>query len=78
MQKGLMMLERQFYEMLMCIYWAFFLSSKRNGTLYTGVTYVLFCRVYEHTEKLVDGFTKKYNVTQLGYAEGFNDAREAI
>ena len=62
----------------MKIYWIYILSSKRNGTLYTGVTNDLLRRVYEHKHKLVDGFTKRYNVTQLVYAEEFNDINEAI
>ncbi len=62
----------------MKIYWIYILSSKRNGTLYTGVTNDLLRRVYEHKHKLVDGFTKRYHVTQLVYAEEFNDINEAI
>jgi putative endonuclease len=65
-------------EKHMNVYWVYIFSSKRNGTLYTGVTNDLIRRVYEHKEKLVDGFTKKYNATQLVYAEEFNDVREAI
>jgi putative endonuclease len=61
----------------MKIYWVYLLSSKRNGTLYTGVTNDLLRRVYEHKHKLVDGFTKRYNLTQLVYAEEFNDINEA-
>ncbi|OJW71279.1 MAG: GIY-YIG nuclease [Candidatus Amoebophilus sp. 36-38] len=60
------------------MYWIYILSSKRNGTLYTGVTNDLLRRVYEHKHKLVDGFTKRYHVTQLVYAEEFNDINEAI
>lgn len=41
-------------------YWVYILCSKRNGTLYTGVTNNLVRRVYEHKQKLMDGFTKKY------------------
>ena len=62
----------------MKIYWVYILSSKRNGTLYTGVTNDLLRRVYEHKHKLVDGFTKRYHVSQLVYAEEFNDINEAI
>ena len=47
----------------------YILFSEKNGTLYTGVTSNLVKRVYEHKQKLVDGFTKKYNVDKLGYFE---------
>jgi putative endonuclease len=59
-------------------YWIYILCSKRNGTLYTGVTNNLVRRVYEHKHKLMDGFTKRYNVIQLVYMEEFNDIGEAI
>ena len=59
-------------------YWVYILASKRNGTLYIGVTSNLSLRVYEHKEKLIEGFTKKYNITQLVYAEEFQDINEAI
>lgn len=52
--------------------------SKRNGTLYTGVTADLVRRVYEHKNKLVEGFTKKYEVDKLGYYEVFDDITQAI
>ena len=47
--------------------YVYILFSKRNGTLYVGVTSNLIKRVYEHKNKFVDGFTKKYNVDKLGY-----------
>jgi putative endonuclease len=59
-------------------YWVYILASKRNGTLYIGVTSNLSRRVYEHKEKLIEGFTKKYNITQLVYAEEFQDINDAI
>lgn len=46
--------------------------------LYTGVTNNLIRRVYEHKQKLVDGFTKKYNITKLVYYEMFNNIENAI
>ena len=52
--------------------------SKRNGTLYTGVTADLVRRVYQHKNKLVEGFTKKYEVDKLGYYEAFDDITQAI
>ncbi len=59
-------------------YWVYILASKRNGTLYVGVTGDLSRRIYEHKEKLTDGFTKKYNINQLIYIEEFQDITEAI
>jgi putative endonuclease len=54
------------------------MTNKRNTALYAGVTSDLIRRVYEHREKLVDGFTKKYNITKLVYYEVFNDIEYAI
>jgi len=50
----------------------------RNTVLYTGVTRDLTKRVYEHKEKLAEGFTKKYNIVKLVYYEIFNDPESAI
>jgi putative endonuclease len=54
------------------------LASKRNGTLYIGVTNDLVRRVYEHKQGLVEGFTKKYNVNRLVFFEETNDVESAI
>ncbi len=43
----------------------YILGSKRNGTLYIGVTKNLPKRIYEHKAKLADSFTKKYNIDKL-------------
>ena len=59
-------------------YWIYILSSKKNGTLYIGVTNNLARRVYEHKEKLLAGFSKRYNVNMLVYAEEFNNINEAL
>jgi len=59
-------------------YYVYILASKRNGTLYTGITSDLVKRVWEHKEKVVDGFTKKYNVDMLVYFEHFQDSENAI
>ena len=56
----------------------YILFNKRNGTLYTGVTSDLIRRVYEHKNKLVEGFTKKYEVDKLGYYEIFDNIVQAI
>ena len=53
-------------------YCVYILASKRNGTLYIGVTNDLKRRVYEHKEGLIDGFTKKYGIKNLVYY-GFTD-----
>ena len=47
----------------------YLLANKHNNVLYTGVTNHLIRRVYEHKNKLVAGFTKKYNVDRLVYYE---------
>ena len=59
-------------------YYVYMLASKRNGTLYIGVTNDLARRVYEHKEGLVEGFTKKYKVDRLVYFEETNDVESAI
>ena len=59
-------------------YYVYILASKKNGTLYTGVTSDLVKRVYEHKNDLVEGFTKKYQVHSLVYFESFSDINEAI
>jgi putative endonuclease len=54
------------------------LASKRNGTLYVGVTSDLKKRVWEHKNNLVEGFTKRYGVHQLVYFELHADMIAAI
>lgn len=56
----------------------YILFNKRNGTLYTGVTSNLVKRVWEHKQKIVEGFTQKYNIDKLGYYEIFDDILKAI
>ncbi|HCC05891.1 TPA: GIY-YIG nuclease [Candidatus Nomurabacteria bacterium] len=53
----------------MKIYYVYILANKRNGTLYIGVTNDLKRRIYEHKEKLIDGFTKTYDVNILVWYE---------
>ncbi len=59
-------------------YYVYVLASKKNGTLYIGVTSNLIKRVYEHKNNLVDGFTKKYNVHTLVYYCETSDSISAI
>lgn len=56
----------------------YILASRRNGTIYVGVTSDLVKRVEEHRQKIADGFAKRYNVTKLVYFEAFEDIKDAI
>jgi len=55
-----------------------YIMTNKSRTLYTGVTNDLERRVYQHKQKLVPGFTTKYNITQLVYFEATQDVRAAI
>ena len=59
-------------------YYVYILASKRNGTLYIGVTNNLIKRVWEHKNNVVHGFTEKYNIHKLVYYEAGTDASSAI
>ena len=63
-------MEKEFY--------VYILASKRNGTLYIGVTSDLIKRIWEHKNKFVEGFTKQYHVDKLVYFEQFRDPENAI
>jgi putative endonuclease len=56
----------------------YILASERNGTLYVGVTSDLVGRTWQHREHVVDGFTKKYEVTMLVWHEIHGDMESAI
>lgn len=60
------------------LYWVYILSNQNNKVLYIGVTSDLLKRVYEHKFKLIEGFTKKYNINKLVYYEQFSNINEAI
>jgi putative endonuclease len=60
------------------MYWVYILCSDRNGTLYIGITNNIIRRAYEHKQKIIKGFSTKYNVTKLVYTEEFADIKEAI
>jgi putative endonuclease len=59
-------------------YFVYILASKRNGTLYVGVTNDLARRVSEHKEKAVPGFKRRYRVDILVWYEAHGDISEAI
>jgi putative endonuclease len=59
-------------------FYVYILASKRNGTLYTGVTSDLVQRVWQHRNNLVAGFTKKYDVKMLVYYEVHENNEAAI
>ena len=59
-------------------YYVYILASKRNGTLYIGVTNDLTRRVSEHRDGLADGFTKRYGIKTLVHYEAFDDINAAI
>jgi len=58
--------------------YVYILASKKNGTLYVGVTSNLQARVWQHKQHLIEGFTKKYRVNQLVYFEVHEDINAAI
>ena len=58
--------------------YVYILSSRRNGTLYIGVTNDLVRRCHEHREGAINGFTKRYGIKQLVHFEKFVDIRSAI
>lgn len=58
--------------------YVYILASKCNGTLYIGVTANLARRIFEHKNKLVQGFTSKYKVEKLVFFEELADINTAI
>ena len=59
-------------------YYVYIITNKRNTVLYVGVTNDLKRRMYEHKNKLIEGFSKKYNLSKLVYFEQTNDIYTAI
>ena len=59
-------------------YWVYILASRRNGTLYVGVTGDIARRAFEHRTGAVPGFTKAYGVKMLVHCEPFRDVLDAI
>lgn len=59
-------------------YYTYVLSNNKNGTLYIGMTNDLERRMFEHKNKLIEGFTKKYELDKLLYFEQFQYVNDAI
>jgi len=59
-------------------YYVYILTNKSNKVIYIGVTNDLERRMFEHKHKLVEGFTKRYNLVKLVYYESTNDVESAI
>jgi putative endonuclease len=59
-------------------YYLYILATKKNGTLYVGITANLIKRVFEHKSNVVEGFTQKYNIHNLVYYEVYTDINNAI
>ncbi len=60
------------------MYYVYILTNKSNSVIYIGVTNDIARRVYEHRHHMINGFTDKYHVTKLVYAESAPDVRDAI
>ena len=58
--------------------WVYIMTNRPNGTLYVGVTADLSRRVWEHREGMADGFTKRYGLKRLVYAERHDEIQTAI
>jgi len=59
-------------------YYIYLLTNWNNKVIYVGMTNNLIRRIYEHKNKLIDGFTKKYNINKLVYYEETSDVHIAI
>ena len=60
------------------MYYVYITTNKSNEVLYIGVTNDLRRRIYEHKQKIVEGFTSKYNVDKLVYYESTENVKSAI
>jgi putative endonuclease len=58
--------------------WVYFMTNRRNGVLYVGVTSNLPQRAFQHRDGVIKGFTKQYGLKALVYFEQFDDIRDAI
>ncbi|MFP2997703.1 GIY-YIG nuclease family protein [Spongiivirga sp. MCCC 1A20706] len=59
-------------------YYVYIITNKKNGTLYIGVTNNLERRMFEHKNKIVEGFSKRYELTKLVYFQSFQYINDAI
>ena len=59
-------------------YYVYILTTRKNTVLYTGITNNVIQRVWQHKERLIEGFTKKYSVNKLVHFEEYKNAQEAI
>lgn len=59
-------------------FYIYIITNKLNTVFYTGVTSCLSKRIWEHKNKVIEGFSKKYNLNKLVYFEVFNDIENAI
>ena len=57
--------------------YVYIMASRKNGTIYTGVTSDFPTRVYEHRKGAIDGFTKQYGCKSLVWFEGYDDLQDA-
>ncbi len=55
-----------------------YIATNKSHTLYTGVTNNPVRRIWEHKNKLIEGFTKKYNIDKLVYIEEYKDINQAL
>ncbi|HKL34244.1 MAG TPA: GIY-YIG nuclease family protein [Tangfeifania sp.] len=62
----------------MANFYVYILTNRKNGVLYTGLTNELERRIGEHKNKILKGFTYKYNVDKLVYFEEFETYEEAF
>jgi len=60
------------------IYYVYIMTNRNNNVLYTGITNDLERRIYEHKNKMIKGFTYKYNINKLVYFEQTSDVEAAI
>ncbi|AFC72255.1 excinuclease ABC subunit C [Rickettsia rhipicephali str. 3-7-female6-CWPP] len=60
------------------MYWVYILCSNKHDTLYIGITNNIIRRAYEHKQKIIKGFTSKYNIIKLVYTEELTNIQEAL
>ena len=60
------------------VYYVYILTNKNNTVLYTGFTNNLLRRMYEHKNKMIEGFTSRYNTDKLVYFEEFESMKSAM